>query len=237
MIERSGGVVLRMVKETMFLKILAYVSTFTVVVGIAGYINYWSGKADTWEQGVKNVFMGLGKAGRWIYDAFYEEFAGEPPNNKKVEMQNVLPPEEQQELVKRFENFPYVLPRLEDYNMNFKGCARIDISAMGFAPAYKNLDGKGLAQMCLRIIEGYYSETRGIYPYMAVMVATPTRLVVVVPLSIQAKDMLKKKIEEQRQKALEAQEEIQQKHTVLEEEIPVQKETTEEGKSEYETRI
>ena len=93
--------------------ILYIVCISLLSLGFAGYINYRLGKADTWEDGCTNILHYLGKAGRWLFDAVYEELTGELPYDKKIDTRFLLYQDEVTALVEEFKNMPYFIPQLE----------------------------------------------------------------------------------------------------------------------------
>ena len=146
--------------------ILYIVSISLLSLGFAGYINYRLGKADTWEDGCTNILHYLGKAGRWLFDAVYEDLTGELPYDKKIDTRFLLYQDEVTALVEKFKNMPYFIPQLEAWNTNYQGCLRVDIKAQKLVPAFEDISREDLRNMCLAIIQKFfYGSTRDVSPY------------------------------------------------------------------------
>lgn len=186
------------------------VSVF-VLFCLGGYILYKMGEAENTEEGAGmlgasiasialTVFRFLPKIFRplfrFLYEAVYEVWTGHELPEKLAHTERILSNAEVLELVQKFKNSPYIVPSLFKYIPNSLGVLWLDIKAVGLVPLYQGLTRSDICEMAENIIQNFYMETRGTCVNIFIKVASPTRLYLAIPLSVEGEKYLEKQVEE-----------------------------------------
>lgn len=185
-----------------------------VLFCLGGYILYKMGEAENTEEGAGmlgaciasvalTVLRFLPKIFRplfhFLYEAIYEGWTGQPLPEKLEHTERILSKAEVLELIQKFKNSPYIVPSLFNYIPNSLGVLWLDIKAVGLEPRFQFLGRNGICDMANNIIQNFYMETRGICVKVFIKVASPTRLYLAIPLSVEGEKYLEKQVQEQPQ--------------------------------------
>ena len=192
------------------------VTGFWILVTAYGVYKLNVLKTKSWEETVYVMF-------RKGFEVCYEEFTGKLSPKKIINTGLILVNDEVLELVKLFNENPYMTPALAEYVPNINGIMWFDIRAVKLAPKYKDLKQRELVMMIYHIIQNFFMEKRNVSVKLYIRVATLTRLYFAVALSEEGYEFL-----EEQQALLELDNNVSVSDIPLEEEIDIFEEPHEE---------
>lgn len=145
-------------------------------LSLIGFVIYKVLHLDTWEQGLVKAFTAT-------INFLYEGFTGKSSQDANINTALLCYDNEALEIVSRLNKHPYETPSLTSYVPNLNACSWYDISAVGLAPSYKDLDNVLISEMACKIIQNFFMETRNCQVNICIKVVSPTRLYFCIPLS------------------------------------------------------
>ena len=160
---------------------------------IGGYINYKHKNLKRWEDGIWHFIyflygwlFKLLKPIKKVAKFIIEKITADDVVDNALLLTN----QECLDIVQEFENHPYESPALANNPVTSDNIQQLDIQAVGLVPKYNDTENKDLKIMINNTIQTYCMRTRERQIDIEISIVTPTRLLIEIPLSNQAKKKL-----------------------------------------------
>lgn len=161
-----------------------------IIIGIGFVIYKASPKIDSWEKGILRLFE--------VFADFLNFLQGKLKPEKTPNPSFILTREEVLALVEEFRNEPYVRPSLGVYTVRDNNdVSWLDVRAFSLTNTYADISPADLRKLAALIIRDFFIKSRNNSPEIFVKSVSPIRLLVAIPLTKAATEMLRAQEEEQ----------------------------------------
>ena len=135
-----------------------------------------------------------GKAVSASAKVIYEEATGKCLPNDIVNAALILTNDEVMRFIGLLDDRLYEIPYVINYTPNSNAVLWLDIQAIGLHEKYKTITGEEIKKLAMNLLQRFYQEIRNFSVNAVILAATPQRLYLAIPLSVNGQKYLEKMV-------------------------------------------